>query len=152
MRGEVALAEFGRLSAALLENGGEASCEFDFYRDTDGVRRLRLKYAADLVLRCERCLGRMPLRVEGESTLRLVDAETQTGDGAEDELAVGPEGIYLRDVVEDELLLALPLIPRHAAAEECEPDTAKWLQPRGGEGAIETQAENPFDILKRLKH
>jgi uncharacterized protein len=118
----------------------------------DRARKLRLKYRAELVLRCERCLGPLRERVEGETVLRLVDAELETADEDGDVLPVGAEGVYLKDVLEDELLLTLPLIPRHASVEECEPDAVRWLQPDGDEGAIETQTENPFDILKNLKH
>lgn len=152
MQGRIPLAGMERLAASLLEANGEAECEFTFYRDTDGKRKLRLKYRAQPVLRCERCLGPLHEQVEGETVLRLVDAKLETADENDDVLAVGADGVYLKDVVEDELLLALPLIPRHATVEECEPEAVRWLQPDDAEGAIETQTENPFDILKKLKH
>ena len=142
----------GRLAVSLLEDGGDAECDFTFYRDTDRSRKLRLKYRAELVLRCERCLGPLREQVEGETVLRLVDAELEAANDEDDVLPVGAEGVYLKDVLEDELLLTLPLIPRHATVEECEPDAVRWLQPDGDDGAIETQTENPFDILKNLKH
>ncbi|WP_455385113.1 YceD family protein [Acidihalobacter prosperus] len=152
MQGRIPLAEMPRLAESLLEAGGEAECEFTFYRDTDGKRKLRLKYRAEPVLRCERCLGPLREPVEGEAVLRLVDAELETAGEDDDVLPVDADGVYLKDVVEDELLLALPLIPRHAAVEECEPEAVRWLQPDGDEGTIETQTESPFDILKNLKH
>jgi len=152
LQGGIPLAGMERLAASLLDDSGSAECEFTFYRDMDRARKLRLKYRAELVLRCERCLGPLRERVEGETVLRLVDAELETADEDGDVLPVGAEGVYLKDVLEDELLLMLPLIPRHAAVEECEPDAVRWLQPDGDEGAIETQTENPFDILKNLKH
>ncbi|MEJ2630501.1 MAG: YceD family protein [Acidihalobacter sp.] len=152
MQGNIPLTGMERLAASLMETDGEAECEFTFYRDTDRKRKLRLKYRAELVLRCERCLGPLREHVEGETVLRLVDVQLETATESDDVLQAGTDGVYLKDVVEDELLLALPLIPRHAAVEQCEPEAVRWLEPDSDEGAIETQTDNPFDILKNLKH
>lgn len=152
LQGEIALASLERLAPLLLENDGDVSCQFAFYRDENGARKLRLSYRAELVLSCQRCLGPVKQLVEGESLLHLVDADVQTENPDEDVLLVGTEEVYLADILEDELLLALPLIPRHATLEECEPDATHWLQPDDEKGTIEAQTGNPFDILKNLKH
>lgn len=150
--GRVPLAGFTRLAPELLDVHGDAEYEIAFYRDISGVRKLRLVYRADLVLRCERCLGPLLERVEGEVVWRLVDEELETAGEDEDALPVGSDGLHPKDVLEEELLLVLPLIPRHESLEQCEPEVARWLRPETDEGAVEAQTENPFDILKTLKH
>ncbi|APZ42666.1 YceD family protein [Acidihalobacter ferrooxydans] len=148
----IPLVGLGRLVDALAANGGDVECDFAFYRDTDGRRKLKLSYRSDLVLRCERCLGPLDYRVEGENVLRLVDAAMEVADEDEDVLQVGDDGIRLHDVIEDELLLALPLIPRHTITDDCAPEALRWLKETDADAAIETQTANPFDILKKLKH
>ena len=55
--------------------------------------------------------------------------------------------LILNDVIEDELLLALPQIPMHAEA-QC--PASKWLKQQHAETADETE-ENPFSVLANLK-
>ena len=63
----------------------------------------------------------------------------------EDELDENGE-VNLRELVEDELLLAIPLIPRHEL-EDCQSDSdSVW-----GELPEELDKPNPFDVLKKLK-
>ncbi len=55
--------------------------------------------------------------------------------------------VNLRDLVEEELLLTIPLIPRHEI-EDCSADAdSVW----GGELPEELEKPNPFDVLKQLK-
>jgi uncharacterized protein len=54
--------------------------------------------------------------------------------------------INLRELVEEELMLVIPLIPRHEL-EQCQsPSDSVW-----GELPEELDKPNPFDVLKQLK-
>lgn len=81
------------------------------------LRRLHLQAEAHLALSCQRCLApvRVPLAVR--ASLRFVADEQQAAEldalSEEDVLAL-PRRFDLREWLEDELLLALPLVPRHA--------------------------------------
>jgi len=77
---------------------------------------LRLQVQTPVWLTCQRCLQpfEVPLAldrrlrfVRGEAQAEALDAEIE-----DDVLALG-RSIDLRELVEDELLLALPLVPRH---------------------------------------
>jgi uncharacterized protein len=90
---------------------------------------LRLRAEAAVGLECQRCLQRMvvPLAVDqrlffvaGEEAAAALDAESD-----DDVLALEP-ALDLKSLVEDELLLALPLVPRHEVCPEplpVEPET-----------------------------
>ena len=54
--------------------------------------------------------------------------------------------VNLRELVEDELLLAIPLIPRHQLEDCSAPADSVW-----GELPEELEKPNPFDVLKQLK-
>jgi uncharacterized protein len=85
--------------------------------DAYGRPRLALRASATLQLTCRRCLGAVECILGAEATLLL--AASQAEIDAEPIRADGPEWILaqremaLRDLVEDELLLALPYAPRH---------------------------------------
>jgi uncharacterized protein len=78
--------------------------------------RLHLRARTALQLTCQRCLQPMNVPLDVRPSLRFVHSESQAEalDEASDEdvLALTPS-LDLLPLVEDELILALPLIPRH---------------------------------------
>jgi len=108
---------------------------------------LHLVAETTATLECQRCLHPMawPLHaertiffIEGEDAAAALDAEVE-----DDVLALAP-AIDLRSLIEDELLLALPIVPRHDVCPE--PLVAP---PDDPETSVEK--ENPFAILAALK-
>ena len=113
-----------------------------------GVRpSLHVQASTDVTLECQRCLQPMawPLRaerriffVDGEDAAAALDAECE-----DDVLALAP-ALDLPALVEDELLLALPLVPRH---EICPQPLPRAF----ADEAAETAADHPFAVLAALK-
>ncbi|MFO1218967.1 MAG: YceD family protein [Burkholderiaceae bacterium] len=110
---------------------------------------LHLQADAPVWLACQRCLAPMrvdlsvdvPIRfVRGEAQAEALDAESEF-----DVLALAP-AIDLRQLVEDELLLALPLVPRHEA---CPMPMAG--ERSGDANADASRGEHPFSVLAGLK-
>ncbi|MBL8350043.1 MAG: DUF177 domain-containing protein [Burkholderiaceae bacterium] len=111
---------------------------------------LTLAVQASVWLTCQRCLQpfRVPLAFErrlrfvrGEAEAEALDAESE-----EDVLALS-RWLDLRELVEDELLLALPLVPRHEVCPEPLPVSAGEAAP--GDDAPEPL--HPFAALQALK-
>lgn len=77
-----------------------------------------VELAAELEVRCQRCLLPMTLPVESRSQVALVGSEADAACVPEElETALAPEGrMRLADLLEEELLLALPAAPRHPQA------------------------------------
>ena len=102
----------------------------------------------EVTLECQRCLQpmRVALRaerriffVEGEQAAEALDAQNE-----DDVLALTP-ALDLAPLIEDELLLALPLVPRH---EQCpEPLPRGFVE----DDAAVDPAEHPFAALAALK-
>lgn len=111
------LGEFARLRDVLASDTGEVRYEISGVRDERGRPGLRLKVSGTLQLRCQRCLEPMPLQVQTDETLVLaatlaeIHAEPARAD-APDRVVAGRE-MALRELVEDELILAVPYAPRH---------------------------------------
>lgn len=108
---------------------------------------LALRAGADVPLQCQRCLQPMTERLVVDRRFRFVATEElaaeideETDD--EDVLAL-PARLDLRALVEDELILALPIVPRH--------DVCPLPLVLPPEAADEAPAPHPFAALAALK-
>jgi uncharacterized protein len=113
---------------------------------------LHLQADVRMSLTCQRCLGPVELPLVVDRWFRFVTdeaaAEAQDDDCEEDLLALEPRPNLL-DVLEDELLMALPLVPMH---EVCPMPVRMQVGDIGEEAddAISTP-KNPFAELARMK-
>jgi uncharacterized protein len=109
---------------------------------------LALEADTEVTLECQRCLQPMRVALQAERRVFFVEgeeaAEALDADSEDDVLALTP-ALDLSGLVEDELLLALPLVPRH---EECpEPLPRAFAE----DPAAIDPAEHPFAVLASLK-
>lgn len=140
--GEVAVAKLDRLADSLADSVGVLHFSIEGSLDEEGRPRLSLGVGGSLVLRCQRCLGGLDWPVEIGVSLRPV----REGEGIPDEeleddevdaLEVGAD-LDVVGLVEEEVLLALPIAPRH---DDCQPP-----RPDGG-----AEKESPFAKLAALR-
>lgn len=149
-RGSLPLARMARLRESLREPTGEARFRLTFTRDPEGRGVLDGEIEARLILTCQRCLEALEFLVLTTLDLVLVSGLDEAGLLPEDldPLLVPEEPLRLADLIEDELLLALPQIPRHEPG-ACPAGGGRWTaasnERRAGEGA------NPFAVLGALK-
>lgn len=103
-----------RLGESVLNLAGEAQVSLSGDVDRSRNKLIRGHVTANLSLECQRCVQEMILSVDRSFTLVLVseDAEEALSEEFEPLLCDGSM-LLTADVVEDELILALPLIPRH---------------------------------------
>jgi uncharacterized protein len=154
--GEWPASEFERLRDAMhADAAGEAAQPIRWR--ARGERRtvrgepaqiwLHLQASVDAGLECQRCLQLVRTRVEVDRSLRFVAGEDTAAaldaDSDEDVLALN-RALDLRELIEDELLLALPLVPRH---ESC----PQPLRVPDSVEALEDDAPHPFAALAALK-
>ena len=116
-QGVWALAEFPRLREVLANQAGEVTYRISGVRDERGRPALRIEVSGTLALRCQRCLEPMPFAVNTDELLVLAASVAEIHDepadaNAPDRVVAGRE-MALRELVEDELLLAVPYAPRH---------------------------------------
>lgn len=109
---------------------------------------LHLTAQACVNMACQRCLGPLAVPLDLDRWIRFVrdagQAEALDAELEDDVLELERQ-TDLRALVEDELLLALPLVPRH--------DVCPQPLPMGGTAADEAAPvrPNPFAALARLK-
>ena len=111
------LKDFPRLRDVLASDAGEVAYEISGVHDDRGRPGLRLKVSGTLMLRCHRCLEAMAFEVKTDETLVLASTLAEIHDepadaNAPDRVVAGKE-MAVRELIEDELILAVPYAPRH---------------------------------------
>ena len=137
LEGELALAALPRLVAELHRAEGVVHVALIAGIDPRGVRFIRGVVRTGVELVCQRCLGSLQFALDVTVSLGLVHSEAEADRLPEEyEPLLAPEGVIgVADLVEDELLLALPQIPRHEDVRDCEangyraPDRVEQDQP-----------------------
>jgi uncharacterized protein len=154
--GEERLSRFERLMAQSQGLGGETlvsySVQGSMQPDASGAEEpwLHLQAEATLTLVCQRCLGPVDDTVHFERDFRFVAsealAEVEDEESDEDVLVIS-KSFDLLELIEDELLMATPLVSKHAVC----PKPVK-LQVADAEFAdLPQEKPNPFAMLQQLK-
>ena len=111
---------------------------------TSGRPMLRLKLTGVIGVQCQRCLGALDLEIDREAVFELRPAESDISDDdlQNDDLdfLVYDREMSVVDLVEDEIILGVPVAPKHGACDVAE-------KPSGEKG----NAKRPFDVLASLK-
>src|SRR6185295_3435966 len=152
---KIPLAELPRVSHELIGKEGEASGHVRFSRHMGhAVADLEVKAAPEVV--CQRCMQSMRWPVNVKSRIALVsdyDAADRVPDGMEVFL-VEADSVSVRDLVDEEVMLALPHVPRHDDESECAGRPVRLPgQEVDAEDAAAAQVQKPFaqlgELLKR---
>jgi uncharacterized protein len=122
--------------------------------------RLQLSVSTSIPLQCQRCLeaatetlevDREFLFVSNEATAERLDEES------EEDVLVASKTFDLLELIEDELLMALPIVPRHeqcaSGLEATQMSEFDDFPDEEGDGATgdSTPSPSPFAALKNLK-
>jgi len=113
------LATMERLSAMLASNDGTVEAQLEFGKDFQGIRLIKGTLKAELLLTCQRCLEPVSYPVQLALSLALLGAEDQAA-GLPDEydpLVVDSQSLSLTTLIEDELILSLPIVAMHPESE-----------------------------------
>jgi len=149
-QGQLPLARLERVAAESQQVEGETvTVDLEFSRDARGRACVNGELATRILTTCQRCLQPLWLELQARTHLHLLRREGQADeDDTEFEpLVVDEAGLDLLQLVDEELLLNLPLVATHPEGEcslalpEEEPDIV----------AEETPRDNPFAILAALK-
>ena len=131
LSGEWPLAELPRIRGELHSERGTLHFELEGVPEEQGRPALRLRVSGVLDLTCQRCLEPLEHPLRAEALLLLYAGEPEFAALPVD--AEGPERIFaekempVRDLIEDEVLLAIPYAPRH---ERCEPRGRAEIAPQ----------------------
>ncbi len=152
MSGTLPASRFERFLQSVERVDGNIRAELDFRLDEEQRICVSGSLQVDVELVCQRCLQGylQPLRCELHLALVRGEAELSSLPAAYDAVQVEREPVALVDLLEDDLILALPTVPQHAADEAA----CRAPRPAGETGQAsedEGKRENPFAVLRGLK-
>ncbi len=158
-------------TAGLAEHDeAQVLVKLEFGRNESGLAVVNGVIKCELNMSCQRCLNAVKTPFESALSVAFVHSDTQAETLQEgyDTWLVEDDRLFLRDFIEDEILLALPAMIAHdlddrKQREQCKPPqfqgellndekSAKQDREKGkGKEQDAQQKENPFDVLKDLK-
>ncbi|MBI3284563.1 MAG: DUF177 domain-containing protein [Burkholderiales bacterium] len=146
--GTMLIADLPRLSKECASTAGALSWSLAGSKDKLGHPQLMLTVAGSVQLMCQRCLTPFAFEIDSESILILARSEDNADEIeallADDEVdvVVGSKAFKVVDLIEDEMLLAIPQSPKHAVC----PDE----QSGAAVDAEASKKESPFAVLKKI--
>ncbi len=150
------LSKYERLMAETGASGADREVRWtargEQQTDASGHARvwLHLEAGVSLPLTCQRCLGPADVEVSLARDFRFVVTEEQAeleDEASEEDVLVLSRDFDLTALVEDELLMAMPLVPRHAV---CPGEVKLMVQDPDFEAASAAKPK-PFAALAGLK-
>ena len=144
----VPLAELTRLRSQHSSIAGTVQGHAHFAREA-GFPVVELHMSGTAHLTCQRCLQEMLEPVTSAARIALIGTEADAArvpEHLEPMLAAGGQ-ISIGELVEEEMLLSLPIVPLHAAASECQVGS-------GSHSAADPEPQHttqrPFEQLRDL--
>ena len=146
--GRLPLAALPRLSESLFDSDGAVDFRIEFGRDEFGVAFADLQVEAALPLTCQRTLERFELPIRVEQRMGLIRSERDEASlppGYEPVLLPEDARLNPAELIEDELILAVPVVPVKPGTEAIE---ARWVEV---EEETEDERPSPFAALSALR-
>ncbi|MFK3736875.1 YceD family protein [Massilia sp. TN1-12] len=144
--GVTPVAEMPRLAADCADASGTISWSIQGGQTRQGYPMMTLSVSGTVQLACQRCLQPFGYELDS-STVLVLGKDDEEADEIEEilddesiDVIVGTHAMDIRELLEDEALLALPQAPKH---EVC-PDTTLV-------DSIKSEKVSPFAALKSLK-
>lgn len=147
--GDIDISSMQRLLEMLADSTGLAKVDLSFYKDNH-LSVVQGHVEAEIHLQCQNCLETMLWSVDKEFKLAIVssiDAVNLLSETYEP-LLLQDSTVALAELIEEELMLTIPLFPKHQIP--CVvPDT---VVSQNKETHVEAERDNPFSILTQLKN
>lgn len=144
IEGRLELSKMPRLVELLSNNRGMVELKLAFSRSEDGITCITGRYKTDLQLVCQRCLEPFAVRLAHTINVGIVFEGTTAKKipASLEPVALKQETMQLTELIEDEILLGLPISPMHRLEDCAAGEPATERDPAGS---------GPFQILKKLK-
>ncbi|HET8707387.1 MAG TPA: YceD family protein [Pseudomonadales bacterium] len=154
MAGDVALDQFHRLSGYLLDTDGKVEAKLEFGETEKGMPLVTGHIRAVVRRECVNCAHAVEEKIDFIPQIVIVKSEDEASelDESLDPVILTDEKIGLVDLIEDEIILALPILARHPEG-QCDPSYYAWKAQQESQlkNAGVGKKENPFSVLAKLK-
>ena len=141
------LRDLPRLAEAGALEGTRASAELAFGK-FDGRTTVEVQVSGELVLTCQRCLRPCSCAVNESASLVVMASDADEVPGGFEPLLGDAERLSVTELIEEQLLLGLPLVPKHATAALC--GAAPAAIAISATEAVADETQRPFANLRKL--
>lgn len=149
LQGSLPIKNMQRLCASLASDSGDVEVNINFGIDEQGLRNLRGHLETNVVLQCQRCMESFNYAIIDDFMLGIVQSELEAEELPEryDPLVIKGVDLLVQDVIEDELIISLPIVPMHES-QDCKIRLPLKVE---SEAIPEMEKENPFKVIEMLR-
>ena len=144
-QGQLDVEKLSRLCELLASDQGGITLKFEFKNSDFEVPMITGEIQTSLQIECQRCLQAMETELGFDFKLLVDAADDIVRESSLDTIYSEDGNIDIFEVVEDEIILALPLVSMHPH-DTC---NAHWQAADNNQEPV--VRENPFSVLKDLK-
>jgi uncharacterized protein len=150
LRGTLQLKNMPLLCSSLLMDEGEVQVELTFDVDRQRIRYIQGHVETEVVLQCQRCLESFKYGIISDFMSGLVNSEEAAKALPEryDPLIVSDNQLIIKDMIEEELILSLPIVPMHDP-KDCKKSLPLFVA--DDDTATSFTKESPFKVIESLK-
>lgn len=149
LQGELQISELPRLRPSLHSDQGEINVQLSFGKDEEGIRYIQGHYETQLTLQCQRCMEPIVYEIMNDFVSGIVGSEEEAEQlpGRYDPVMAKNGTLNLPEMIEDELIVSLPIVPMH------NPNDCQVKMPLAADsGSLsESEKENPFKVIELLR-
>lgn len=150
LEGKMQVGQFKALCEVLASDAGDVSIHLKFKVD-EGCYVVTGTLKSQVQVICQRCMQPAPYEIDAQISVAFAyDEEHAKSLPVDYDPVVMKDGeVVLAEMVEEELILALPVVAYHAE-NDCNPHALKYASSTD-EAADDGEKPNPFSVLAQLK-
>ena len=150
LHGVLLIKDMINLGSSLESPMGEVLVQMDFGIDEQGIYFLKGHLDTKLLLQCQRCMNAFDYAIITDFVLGVVhsDSEASQLPGRYDPVIVQDNALFLRELVEQELIVNLPIVPMHNV-QDC---NIKLPFVVSSSKDADAATESPFKVIELLRH
>lgn len=148
LEGNLSVNKMKRLLPSLSSSEGEVKIHIQFGVDEQGTHFAKGSLATSLVLRCQRCMEPFNYEIMSDFLFGFATTEEQARQLPHscDAVIVENGELWLNEIIEEELLVSLPIVPLH------DPSVCKVTLPYASSTpATDVKEESPFKVVELLR-
>lgn len=155
VKGGMPLRQFKRFTSLLVDDSGDLEIELHCFIDESRHRIIAGGIETGVKVRCQRCLEIFRMTLKERFQLAVVASEA-IAERLPEEIDpwISEEPLLsLSDILEEQLILAMPIVSRHAEGlcEAAQPENQDSADTGGNAAEQRSEEDNPFAVLKQLK-
>lgn len=150
LEGVLLVKDMPRLCTSLASDEGQVHLNARFGIDEQGTPYVRGEIEAKLTLQCQRCMETFVYDIMTGFLSGIVRSEEEAKQLAEvyEPVLAEENALIIRDLIEDELIVSLPIVPMHNP-KDCKIELPKMVL--GSDEQSEVSDNNPFKVIEILR-